>query len=162
MDPDAAKAIEDPETVFLLLSQIFFPPLVAGFVLAAVLAAIMSTMSSQLVVCSSALVEDLVNITGRKASDKALLVYGRVGVQASADMAAAARGLAARFPYVDASRVGIWGWSGGGSQTLNSLFRYPDVFSLGMAVAPVPDGIPSLASRPVPAGTTRSWSPVAA
>ena len=66
-------------------------------------------------------------------------VYGQVGVLASADQAAAARALAARFPYVDASRVGIWGWSGGGSQTLNSLFRYPDVFSLGMAVAPVPD-----------------------
>lgn len=78
--PDPAKQIDDPETVFLLLSQIFFHPLVAGFVLAAVLAAIMSTMSSQLVVCSSALVEDLVNLTGRKASDKALLVYGRVGV----------------------------------------------------------------------------------
>lgn len=77
---DAAKAIEDPETVFLLLSQIFFHPLVAGFVLAAVLAAIMSTMSSQLVVCSSALVEDLVNLTGRKASDTALLMYGRIGV----------------------------------------------------------------------------------
>ncbi|CAM3903423.1 hypothetical protein JAAN108728_01360 [Janibacter anophelis] len=78
--PDPAKAIEDPETVFLLLSQIFFHPLVAGFVLAAVLAAIMSTMSSQLVVCSSALVEDLVNLTGRKASDTALLMYGRIGV----------------------------------------------------------------------------------
>lgn len=78
--PDPAKQIDDPETVFLLLSQIFFHPLVAGLVLAAVLAAIMSTMSSQLVVCSSALVEDLVNLSGRKASDKALLVYGRVGV----------------------------------------------------------------------------------
>ena len=66
-------------------------------------------------------------------------VYGRIGVQASADMAAAARALAARHAYVDAERIGIWGWSGGGSQTLNSLFRYPDVFSLGMAVAPVPD-----------------------
>lgn len=75
-----AKELEDPETVFLLLSQVFFHPLVAGFVLAAVLAAIMSTMSSQLVVCSSALVEDLVNLTGRKASDKALLMYGRLGV----------------------------------------------------------------------------------
>ena len=66
-------------------------------------------------------------------------VYGRVGVQASADQAAAARALAARYPFVDATRVGIWGWSGGGSQTLNSLFRFPDVFALGMSVAPVPD-----------------------
>ncbi|WP_438646648.1 sodium:solute symporter family transporter, partial [Raoultella terrigena] len=74
------KDLEDPETVFLLLSQIFFHPLVAGFVLAAVLAAVMSTMSSQLVVCSSALVEDLVNLTGRKASPQMLLNLGRLSV----------------------------------------------------------------------------------
>lgn len=66
-------------------------------------------------------------------------VYGRVGVQASADMAAAARAMEAAHSYVDPARVGIWGWSGGGSQTLNSMFRYPDVFAVGMAVAPVPD-----------------------
>ncbi len=77
---DPAKQLDDPESVFLLLSQIFFHPLVAGFVLAAVLAAIMSTMSSQLIVCSSALVEDLVNLTGRKASAGALLMYGRLAV----------------------------------------------------------------------------------
>ncbi|WEV77597.1 sodium/proline symporter PutP [Janibacter cremeus] len=77
---DAEKELEDPETVFLLLSQIFFHPLVAGFVLAAVLAAVMSTMSSQLVVCSSALVEDLVNLTGRKASPQMLLNLGRLSV----------------------------------------------------------------------------------
>ncbi|OAB88431.1 proline:sodium symporter PutP [Janibacter melonis] len=81
---DPAKPIEDPETVFLLLSQIFFHPLIAGLVLAAVLAAIMSTMSSQLVVCSSALVEDLVNLAGRKASPERLLAYGRLGVLAVA------------------------------------------------------------------------------
>ena len=81
---DPAKEINDPETVFLLLSQIFFHPLVAGFVLAAVLAAVMSTMSSQLIVCSSALVEDLVNLAGRKASAKALLMYGRLAVLAVA------------------------------------------------------------------------------
>ncbi len=81
---DPVKEIHDPETVFLLLSQIFFHPLVAGFVLAAVLAAVMSTMSSQLIVCSSALVEDLVNIAGRKASAKALLMYGRLAVLAVA------------------------------------------------------------------------------
>ena len=71
---------ENFESVFLDMGRILFHPLIAGLVLTAVLAAIMSTMSSQLVVCSSALVEDLVNLTGRKASDKALLVYGRVGV----------------------------------------------------------------------------------
>lgn len=66
--------------MFLLLSRIFFfHPFVAGLVLAAVLAAIMSTMSSQLVVCSSALVEDLYNMVGRK-STIAATVLGRLGV----------------------------------------------------------------------------------
>ncbi|MFJ2619354.1 sodium/proline symporter PutP [Glutamicibacter sp. NPDC087344] len=76
------------ETVFLLLSQIFFHPFVAGLVLAAVLAAIMSTMSSQMIVCSSALVEDLYNISGRKASPKALVMLGRTGVLVIALIAA--------------------------------------------------------------------------
>ncbi|GAB4097867.1 sodium/proline symporter PutP [Sinomonas halotolerans] len=83
-----ARALEDPETVFLLLSQIFFHPFIGGLVLAAVLAAIMSTMSSQLVVCSSALVEDLYNIVGRKASQKAQLTLGRLGVLVIAIVAA--------------------------------------------------------------------------
>ncbi len=67
------------------------------------------------------------------------IVHGEVGVHASADQASAARALARERPYVDGSRIGIWGWSGGGSQTLNCLFRYPDLFHTGMAVAPVPD-----------------------
>ena len=77
---DPAKPLNDPETVFLVLSQIFFHPLIAGLVLAAVLAAIMSTMSSQLVVCSSALVEDLYNILGRESSAKRDVMLGRTGV----------------------------------------------------------------------------------
>jgi len=40
---------------------------------------------------------------------------------------------------MDASRVGIWGWSGGGVATLNAMFRYPDIYKTGMAVAPSPD-----------------------
>ena len=36
-------------------------------------------------------------------------------------------------------RVAIWGWSGGGTSTLNAMFRFPDVFKVGVAVAPVPD-----------------------
>ena len=83
-----ALPLDDPETVFLLMSRIFFHPLVAGFVLAAVLAAVMSTMSSQLVVCSSALVEDLYNMSGRKASDKVELNLSRVAVFAVALVAA--------------------------------------------------------------------------
>lgn len=73
--------LENPERVFLELAQIFFHPLIAGFVLAAVLAAIMSTISSQLIVSSSALVEDLYKIVAKKqATPKAQVVLGRMGV----------------------------------------------------------------------------------
>jgi dipeptidyl-peptidase-4 len=64
--------------------------------------------------------------------------FRSVGTLASQDQAAAARELLKR-PYVDPKRVGVWGWSGGGSMTLNLLFRYPDIYRMGMAVAPVPD-----------------------
>lgn len=78
-NPDVT--LKNPETVFLLLSQILFHPFVAGLVLAAVLAAIMSTISSQLIVCSSALVEDLYKIVGKKdASPKQMIMLGRLGV----------------------------------------------------------------------------------
>src|SRR5689334_24371023 len=40
---------------------------------------------------------------------------------------------------LDPSRVAIWGWSGGGSSTLQAMVRYPDVYQVGMSVAPVPD-----------------------
>ncbi len=40
---------------------------------------------------------------------------------------------------MDGSRIAIWGWSGGGTNTLNAMFRYPDVYKVGVAVAPVPD-----------------------
>jgi dipeptidyl-peptidase-4 len=65
-------------------------------------------------------------------------VYRKIGVLASEDQAAAAKELLKR-PYLDASRVGVWGWSGGGSMTLNLMFRSPDIYRMGMAVAPVPD-----------------------
>jgi len=62
--------------------------------------------------------------------------YRQLGTVNSADQAAAARVIAER-PYVDASRIGIWGWSGGGGATLQALFRYPDIYSTGIAVAAV-------------------------
>ncbi|MCX6552616.1 MAG: prolyl oligopeptidase family serine peptidase [Acidobacteria bacterium] len=67
------------------------------------------------------------------------VVYGRVGELSSREQAAAIRALAAVRAYVDATRVAIWGWSGGGSNTLNAMFRYPDVYKVGISVAPVPD-----------------------
>jgi dipeptidyl-peptidase-4 len=62
--------------------------------------------------------------------------YRKTGRVNSADQAAAALKLSER-PYVDASRIGMWGWSGGGGATLNALFRYPEIYSTGIAVAAV-------------------------
>jgi dipeptidyl-peptidase 4 len=67
------------------------------------------------------------------------IVYGTVGDLSSKDQAAAVRALVARFPFLDGDRVGVWGWSGGGSNTLNCMFRFPDLFKVGVSVAPVPD-----------------------
>ncbi|MDI1241525.1 MAG: S9 family peptidase [bacterium] len=66
-------------------------------------------------------------------------IYRKIGVLSSADQAAAVKSMLAKMPYLDASRVGIWGWSGGGVATLNAMFRYPDIYKMGMAVAPAPD-----------------------
>jgi dipeptidyl-peptidase-4 len=65
-------------------------------------------------------------------------IYKKVSVVETADQAAAVRGILKRS-YVDATRVGIWGWSNGGTMTLNMLFRAPELYSMGMAVAPVTD-----------------------
>ncbi len=63
-------------------------------------------------------------------------VYGQLGVLETRDQAAAARALIRR-PYVDAARVGIWGWSYGGFMTLNVLFQHPELYRTGVAVSPV-------------------------
>ncbi|MBK7923292.1 MAG: S9 family peptidase [Gemmatimonadetes bacterium] len=65
-------------------------------------------------------------------------IYRKIGVYASEDQAGAARAIG-RWPWVDSTRLGVWGWSGGGSMTLNLLFRFPEVYRTGMSVAPVPD-----------------------
>ncbi|HEV8593667.1 MAG TPA: S9 family peptidase, partial [Pyrinomonadaceae bacterium] len=66
-------------------------------------------------------------------------IYRKIGVLGSQDQANAVKAMLAKMPYLDASRVGIWGWSGGGAATLNAMFRYPDIYKMGMAVAPPPD-----------------------
>ncbi len=66
-------------------------------------------------------------------------IHRKVGVLASGDQADALRKLLATHPELDPSRVAIWGWSGGGSMTLNALFRHPDLYHAGIAVAAVPD-----------------------
>ncbi len=62
-------------------------------------------------------------------------VYRQIGILASADQAAATRKIIETRPYVDPSRIGIWGWSGGGSMSLNAIFRYPDLYRMAMAIA---------------------------
>jgi dipeptidyl-peptidase-4 len=66
-------------------------------------------------------------------------IYGAVGVLSSSQQAEALRAFAKARPYVDIDRVAVWGWSGGGTNTLNLMFRSPDLYKVGMAVAPVPD-----------------------
>ena len=66
-------------------------------------------------------------------------IYKKIGVLNSGDQAKAVKAMLAKMSYLDPARVGIWGWSGGGVATLNAMFRYPDVYKMGMAVAPAPD-----------------------
>jgi dipeptidyl-peptidase-4 len=67
------------------------------------------------------------------------VIYGAVGVLSAEEQAAAIKALAAKYAFVDLDRIGVWGWSGGGSNTLNCLFRNPDLYKVGVSVAPVPD-----------------------
>jgi dipeptidyl-peptidase-4 len=62
-------------------------------------------------------------------------IYRQIGILASKDQAAATRKLIEQWPFIDPNRIGIWGWSGGGSMTLNAMFRYPDLYHTGMAIA---------------------------
>jgi sodium/proline symporter len=78
-------ALTDPETIFILLSQTLFNPYVAGFLLAAILAAIMSTISSQLLVSSSSLTGDFYQLYVRKqAGESELVLVGRLSTLAVA------------------------------------------------------------------------------
>lgn len=63
-------------------------------------------------------------------------IYRKVGQVNSRDQALAAKQIM-QWPFVDTSRVAVWGWSGGGSSTLDLLFRYPEIYKVGISVAPV-------------------------
>jgi dipeptidyl-peptidase 4 len=67
------------------------------------------------------------------------IVYGNIGPRSSQQQATALRALEKTHSYIDPKRVGVWGWSGGGTETLNLMFRYPELYSVGVAVASVPD-----------------------
>jgi dipeptidyl-peptidase 4 len=67
------------------------------------------------------------------------LIYGSIGPLATEEQTTAIQKLCAERPYLDPNRIAAWGWSGGATDTLNLMFRSPDVYKVGMAVAPVPD-----------------------
>lgn len=63
-------------------------------------------------------------------------IYGNIGTINIRDQAMAAKEIL-KWDFVDAERVAVWGWSGGGSSTLNLLFQYPEIYKTGIAVAAV-------------------------
>jgi len=74
--------------------------------------------------------------TGARGRAWRKIIYKQMGVVETQDQAAAARAIG-RLPYVDSTRLGIWGWSYGAFMTLNALTQAPDVYRMGIAVAPV-------------------------
>lgn len=66
-------------------------------------------------------------------------IYGKIGILPPQDQAAAIRAVLKERPYIDAARIGVWGWSGGGSSSLQAIFKYPKLISTAIAVAPVPN-----------------------
>lgn len=66
-------------------------------------------------------------------------IYGQIGILASEDQSKAATEIIKTFGFIDSKRVGIWGWSGGGQMTLNCMFRYPEIYTSGLAVSFVSD-----------------------
>ena len=65
-------------------------------------------------------------------------IFGSLGPLSTEEQEAGLKELGRMRPYVDLTRVGIWGWSGGGSNTLNAMFRKPDSYHVGIAVVPKP------------------------
>ncbi len=65
-------------------------------------------------------------------------IYRKIGDINIHDQAMAVRKII-KWPFVDSSRVAVYGWSGGGSATLNLMFQYPDIYKTGISIAPVAD-----------------------
>jgi dipeptidyl-peptidase 4 len=63
-------------------------------------------------------------------------IYRKIGQVNIRDQAMAAKEVL-KWPFVDSSRTAVWGWSGGGSATLNLMFQYPDIYKTGIAIAAV-------------------------
>ncbi|MDE0350608.1 MAG: sodium/proline symporter PutP [Gammaproteobacteria bacterium] len=103
--------LADPETVFIALCQALLHPAVAGFAVAAILAAVMSTVDSQLLVTATALVDDLPRIWKRVPSERQLLVASRLTVVA----VAAAAGTVATDPDSQVLGLVAYAWAGLGA-----------------------------------------------
>jgi dipeptidyl-peptidase-4 len=63
-------------------------------------------------------------------------IYRKIGVINTRDQALAAKEIL-KLDYLDENRTAVWGWSGGGSMTLNLMFKYPEIYKTGVAVAAV-------------------------
>lgn len=63
-------------------------------------------------------------------------IYKNIGILNIRDQAMAAKQII-QWPFVDKNRVAVWGWSGGGSSTLNLMFQYPEIYKTGIAIAAV-------------------------
>ncbi|MGI8943024.1 MAG: sodium/proline symporter PutP [Qipengyuania sp.] len=104
--------VDDPETIFIVLSDLLFHPLITGFLFAALLAAIMSTISSQLLVSSSSLTEDFYRLFLRKnVSEREAVNVGRVCVA----LVALAAILIARDPESEVLGLVANAWAGFGA-----------------------------------------------
>jgi len=66
-------------------------------------------------------------------------IYKKIGIIAPMDHVAGVRKIIDTYSFVDADRIGIWGWSGGGQMTLNCMFRFPEIYRTGIAVSFVSD-----------------------
>ncbi len=108
----AEAPLENPETVFMTLTQVLFNPWIAGILLAAILSAIMSTIDSQLLVCSSTIAEDFYKAILRKdASEKELVLVSRIAVLSIALIAI----LFASNPESSVLSLVAYAWAGFGA-----------------------------------------------
>jgi dipeptidyl-peptidase-4 len=64
-------------------------------------------------------------------------IYGQLGRINIRDQAMAAKKLLEEHSYLDKDRLAVWGWSGGGSSTLNLMFQFPDIYKTGISIAAV-------------------------
>ena len=139
--------IEDPETIFIVLSNLLFHPLVTGFLFAALLAAIMSTVSSQLLVSSSSLTEDFYRLfLNREASEQQVVMVGRIAVLAVGVVAAFIAG----DPNSNVLSLVAHAWAGFGA-------AFGPLIILSLTWSRMP-GSGAVAGLVVGAGTVMVWT----